>query len=729
MPPVNAPWNKYEVALLVEAYNEVTSGSISRNEAVSSMSRRLRLGAQRIGLIISETYRNENGISLQMQAIKYCFTNKGGFKCSTHLFEQIAKLYKENSDEFLRLLTTAKKLYPLDKPDHSTPVRTYTDEEREAKHDDFVAEHTSDYIPQSVFIDSLKTDIFHYILKEYTGGCKSLRILKILNEFSEKLRKLDISTSNQLGLWIEKNFPNIWVANQFLLLNKSKFQTEDLPSSNSSAGKTSVIPAKHHLDIPDPICAPKVKPIAKDNRLKSVLVKHFRKGFRQGSVIERKKLTRFYKEMYQSECPIPLEKLDEKVCKLGIAHNSIVYIPDLMLTESVREDLRQFIEEKFAAGLTYINYASLYQRFRERLLDSQITTDEHLKLYLEYYYPQWHYKKDFLCKNSKVKPDIEREIFDYARECGCPVTEDEVKKALFYLPKDKLHQVFALNTDVLISTSRNGERYHIELLDITKNELESISAILFKTIANEEYMTWDDLSAFIHNNHSDIFERNSLISEIGIRNGLRVKLSKRFIFNSNLISLAYKEISVERIVERFIKGKSHFTLQEIISLVSEFGTGICWEEILKYSIRIDESNFVKSTAVDFDIDSIDQILENICGDLDYMPIIAIESFSQFPSCRYQWNYFLLENFVALYSKKFRIVHKDFNRNCVKGAIVRKDSKIRCISDIVLDQLIRAPKLYNEKEILELLKNDGYIARSRFGDINHIIERAANMRQL
>lgn len=65
---------------------------------------------------------------------------------------------------------------------------------------------------------------------------------------------------------------------------------------------------------------------------------------------------------------------------------------------------------------------------------------------------------------------------------------------------------------------------------------------------------------------------------------------------------------------------------------------------------------------------------------------------------------------------------------VKGAIVNRKSNILSLSDIILDILIKAPKSYSSDEIIDVLKNDGYIARSRFGSIDQIVERAAIMRQ-
>ena len=67
----NLKWNKYEAALLIDGYNRVAKGHASKKEVAILLSERLRS----TGLMISETYRNVNGITLQLGAIEFLMTN------------------------------------------------------------------------------------------------------------------------------------------------------------------------------------------------------------------------------------------------------------------------------------------------------------------------------------------------------------------------------------------------------------------------------------------------------------------------------------------------------------------------------------------------------------------------------------------------------------------------------------------------------------------------------
>ena len=105
----NSNWNRYEAALLIEAYKKVENGNVSRKEVAEEISERLRTQ----GVIESTTYRNVNGITLQLGAIEFLMTNGAhGISHVSNLFREVVELYKEDYSEFLALLDEAKHKYP-----------------------------------------------------------------------------------------------------------------------------------------------------------------------------------------------------------------------------------------------------------------------------------------------------------------------------------------------------------------------------------------------------------------------------------------------------------------------------------------------------------------------------------------------------------------------------------------------------------------------------------------
>ena len=93
-PQINKSWNKYETALLIDTYEKVSKGVVGRTDAVRQLSKRLRDGMTAMGVSISDTFRNENGISMQMSTIKNLLTDiDSTFGNPSHVFIDMCDLY------------------------------------------------------------------------------------------------------------------------------------------------------------------------------------------------------------------------------------------------------------------------------------------------------------------------------------------------------------------------------------------------------------------------------------------------------------------------------------------------------------------------------------------------------------------------------------------------------------------------------------------------------------
>lgn len=105
------PWDKHEVAILIDASLKVINKEISQKSAVMEVSKKLRLKAEIARKTIDEKYRNENGISMQMNIIIALILNKkSGLHKASKLFTEVVNIYKSNTDSYLHLLEEAIRL-------------------------------------------------------------------------------------------------------------------------------------------------------------------------------------------------------------------------------------------------------------------------------------------------------------------------------------------------------------------------------------------------------------------------------------------------------------------------------------------------------------------------------------------------------------------------------------------------------------------------------------------
>ena len=107
---IRIPWDEHEAAILLDACLAVIGNKISRADAILKVSNILREKAVRNGIVIDSIYRNENGISMQMNIMMaLILETSSGLHGASKLFIDIVHLYKNNPDQFQKILEEAKK--------------------------------------------------------------------------------------------------------------------------------------------------------------------------------------------------------------------------------------------------------------------------------------------------------------------------------------------------------------------------------------------------------------------------------------------------------------------------------------------------------------------------------------------------------------------------------------------------------------------------------------------
>lgn len=103
-------WDRYEVALLFDTYKRITKGS-DINEEAAKLSQALRGLAIRKGISIDETYRNVNGMKMQLANVQYLFTDgRKGLSGASAGIRQMYVLYKTNQKKYQAILKEAMQM-------------------------------------------------------------------------------------------------------------------------------------------------------------------------------------------------------------------------------------------------------------------------------------------------------------------------------------------------------------------------------------------------------------------------------------------------------------------------------------------------------------------------------------------------------------------------------------------------------------------------------------------
>ncbi len=103
-------WDIYEAVILLDGYLEVLQANQPKARIVKRISADLRRMAVNRGVEIDDIYRNENGISYQIQSMDSAYKGKKVYVPATKLFEQAVKLYRTDTERYYEILTEAKNM-------------------------------------------------------------------------------------------------------------------------------------------------------------------------------------------------------------------------------------------------------------------------------------------------------------------------------------------------------------------------------------------------------------------------------------------------------------------------------------------------------------------------------------------------------------------------------------------------------------------------------------------
>lgn len=103
-------WDMDESSLILEGYLDIYQGNKPKDEVIRRVSADLRQMAVNQGIEIDAAFRNEKRIEFQMYSMDSAFTGKDGAFPAKRIFSDTVALYRENPDQYHKLLQHAKDL-------------------------------------------------------------------------------------------------------------------------------------------------------------------------------------------------------------------------------------------------------------------------------------------------------------------------------------------------------------------------------------------------------------------------------------------------------------------------------------------------------------------------------------------------------------------------------------------------------------------------------------------
>lgn len=244
------------------------------------------------------------------------------------------------------------------------------------------------------------------------------------------------------------------------------------------------------------------------------------------------------------------------------------------------------------------------------------------------------------------------------------MTEDIIK-ALPHLDKDKVTNVLSGNNSYEFVRNQKGEYFHADIIEFKDKEITKIEQWISDSIFQNEYISGKELASLIDRYLPEIHERYTFLTELGLRDTIAYKLRGKFSFKSKIISKYGEDLNMDKVFASFGKNHAPFNMEQLTVLKDELGTTIYFDSLYRYAMRISKNEFVSRNYADFDIPATDDAIEQFCIG-DFISLQEVTLFGGFPSCGYAWNNYLLEYYVMYFSKKFKLLHTNFNMTSSVG---------------------------------------------------------------
>ena len=648
-------WNLYEAAILLQGLLDIRNKKIQRAKAVANISAQLRLLAEQNGYTVDEKFRNVSGISLQMLHLEYALTSgKEGLRPAYKWQYDIVGIFKKEPERYKKLLEGVKGV--------SETVANI--------HSDFIAwlDKNMSAEKSAEIKNSITTaDILLRKSGEIHTSVLDINDLSGIDNIINRLKAKKIIHSKQLCtqilayvLAIKKYKSQPDATKQNISVNRSPGSLKMLCQEDASNKKNSSFNTALFC---------------------SVLKKYFHNGFRIGSFIDTKKFRRYYEAANASPLTLDNDQINLIIKKCGIEHERKIYLPDEMLSEELHTKLFNYIDYCFSDGATTVYYEAVFQHFYNDFLECRMYDTDMLKSYIAYYAgDKYVLERSYLSKEHLGEADPIEEIRRLLKTHVYPMKITEIARTLPNIPEGTIRDILGANLE-FVRVSK-GVYFPADCFAVSDEELNDITNMIQDEINKNGFLNGDELYNIIKILFPYIYEKNEAFSVIGWRDALKYKLKNQFSFTGNIISSKEKPLSMSDVFSLYGKNRQNFTLSEILSFVSNIGSGVVYfDSLYKNTARISEDEFVRKDYVTYKVSETDEILSRYCPG-DYVPISEIKNFGLFPDATYPWNEYLLENYLTFHSKQFKLMHTRFNINCVIGATVKRSSGIQNYDDLV-----------------------------------------------
>ncbi len=380
---------------------------------------------------------------------------------------------------------------------------------------------------------------------------------------------------------------------------------------------------------------------------------------------------------------------DENVlCDRGTyIHPDFIDVPDDLL-----EKIKAYIDENLKDTMVI---GDIFYVFESELLEgSNITNKYFLHGVLRYYYnDEYLFSRDNLSRISGEVLSTHMLLEKLLREKGEPMSKDEIKTYYPGWTDVMFNNAVKLNKNII--NWDNNYFIHVGLLNITNDDIEKLKSTIEKFLdEGNGYTNSNIIFKKIRLSMNDFFKRNHIKNHFNLFSLMEKLFGDKYYFRRPHIlrSKTEKQFTSIDIFYDLIHERQRITYEEFRDYFNKFKftESTIYDAFRRVSddlMQISKTEYILKENFNIDDEKIKRIEECIYSELndnEYIPMLSVMDFSNYPDVGYEWNPYLLEGIIKRYIKDLRLIEKDFkDRRYRCSTIVRKDSSIKNMTDLII----------------------------------------------
>lgn len=459
----------------------------------------------------------------------------------------------------------------------------------------------------------------------------------------------------------------------------------------------------------------------------SILKQDFEDGYRVGDYMDKMRFLSCYEDTYGFELEDGVD-LDSLLKLIGQVRTDRIFCSSSENNTSLTS-IYADLEETFDNDASAVFIECIFDRYKDRLvIEMSIYSADALRTVLinDKNFPMGYQIDRTSITRYGKSSDINTEIRYILQKSHVPMTYDEIKAKLWYIPL---------------------ERIKVALRQIPESVRVDESTYFF---APNFYISSDEKIALIKSMHSSIYSKGYLVSkklreifretcpsaaldsenykDYGIREILKVILKDEFNFSSSVITEKGHTLDIGQVYQNYAAEHDRLTLSELKELQNELGLSVIyWDYVLKEMIRISPTELVSKALIHFDVTATDNALEQMYQN-EYTSLKDINLFLSLPAVEVRWNGFVLESYLRDYSRKFRLIQLSVSQDDYFGVMLKSSSNLESYDDVAADMLAHNSTWKDEKTALKCLVDAKFQQRANNRNISNIV-KAAKQKQI